>query len=657
MRWKRWWKWLESPRYTGRRYLIRLATTKPVSRNGTARMTRGTTSAIRALVFSEPSTTTAPSSRPSRFEPESPMKTEAGWKLWTRKPSAAPAMQPASTPAASSRRSNAMTEKPIAEIAQTPAASASTPSEKLTTFMTATSPISVSGPPSSPRSTWPRNGKVKLSTRTPARTQIRAAAACPSSLTPGERSLRSSTMPTTVMSAAAPRMPRTSALEGRKSAPAASTPARMARPPSSGVRSCARPRSWRRSTAPMRVASRPTNGVMAAVSARASRNASSARASMGRQGSQGAPSPPRSARSSLVVLLRPGVQLDGGDHLLRVRRVEAPRLGMGGRQIARSPEQQLGEVEGERPVHLRADHDVVRDRHRRHGRRHAGVCAGRDPGVDVDPAVARAQRPRERAEVEQRDRAGPGQVRDGARRQPARPEEGVDRAVLERLRRLGDPEPPAPDVAARAHVRDGERALGDDLRARVGRADADAPAAEVGERADGRAPERDDLDVAAVDLGQRAQRHRPLERLPALDGVERRVGEREGDVRAAVAQPQQVLDRARRLLGRAAVARHVSRDRLRERRPVDEVDAAAAARRDRQPLGRALARGLRAAAPTAARRQGGQDRRGAQPAHDALRPPSASRAARRAGGGRRSRSPARRGRRGPTRSRAGAPGR
>ena len=64
------------------------------------------------------------------------MKTDAGWKLWTRKPSAAPAVQAARMPAASSRRSKAMTAKPTAEIAQTPAARPSTPSEKLTTFMT-----------------------------------------------------------------------------------------------------------------------------------------------------------------------------------------------------------------------------------------------------------------------------------------------------------------------------------------------------------------------------------------------------------------------------------------------------------------------------------------------------------------------------------------
>ena len=57
----RWWKWLASADHGLRRYLSRLATTKPVSRNGTARSTSGATSASTALVFSEPKTATTPS--------------------------------------------------------------------------------------------------------------------------------------------------------------------------------------------------------------------------------------------------------------------------------------------------------------------------------------------------------------------------------------------------------------------------------------------------------------------------------------------------------------------------------------------------------------------------------------------------------------------
>ena len=63
------------------------------------------------------------------------MKTDAGWKLWTRKPSAAPAMTAARIAAAPLPRSKAMIANELAAIAQTPAASPSTPSEKLTTLM------------------------------------------------------------------------------------------------------------------------------------------------------------------------------------------------------------------------------------------------------------------------------------------------------------------------------------------------------------------------------------------------------------------------------------------------------------------------------------------------------------------------------------------
>ena len=227
-------------------------TTKPVSRNGTASTTSGTTSAIRALVFSEPSMITAPSSRPSRLEPQSPMKTDAGWKLCIRKPSAAPAVIAASTPAASRPRSKAMIEKATALMAQTPAASPSTPSEKLTTLITATMPITVSGPPKSPNSSAPRNGKVMFSTTTPALTRTSAATTWPASLIHGGSSRMSSSAPTMVISAAATRIPRVRSLSGMKTSAAISTPAKMARPPSSGVASLASPRSFISLTAPIR---------------------------------------------------------------------------------------------------------------------------------------------------------------------------------------------------------------------------------------------------------------------------------------------------------------------------------------------------------------------------------------------------------------------
>ena len=151
---------------------------------GTARRARpaGPTSAINAFVFSVPSTITAPSSSPSRFDPQSPMNTDAGWKLKSRKPSAAPATIAASMPAVVRPRSNAMIENATAEIAHTPAASPSTPSEKFTTFISTTSPSAVTGAPRSPSSTRCTNGSVNASTATPEVTSTTAAATCPASL-------------------------------------------------------------------------------------------------------------------------------------------------------------------------------------------------------------------------------------------------------------------------------------------------------------------------------------------------------------------------------------------------------------------------------------------------------------------------------------------
>ena len=65
-----------------------------------------------------------------------------------------------------------MTANAAAEIAHTPAASPSIPSEKFTTFMSPTSPISVSASPSSSKSTRPMNGTVTSSMLTPESTSI-----------------------------------------------------------------------------------------------------------------------------------------------------------------------------------------------------------------------------------------------------------------------------------------------------------------------------------------------------------------------------------------------------------------------------------------------------------------------------------------------------
>ena len=94
----------------------------------------------------------------------------------------------------------------LAAIAQTPAASPSTPSEKLTTLMISTMPSIVSGTASGPRSTGPMNGSVKSFTTTPSSTGMATAATCPASLIAGCRSKTSSSAPTSVISAAPARI-------------------------------------------------------------------------------------------------------------------------------------------------------------------------------------------------------------------------------------------------------------------------------------------------------------------------------------------------------------------------------------------------------------------------------------------------------------------
>ena len=114
-----------------------------VSRNGTASRISGSTNETTAAVFTAASTVMQPISSPSRLAPQSPMKLDAGGKLKSRKPSAAPAVSAASTPGCPRCRSNAITAIAAAMITHTPAASPSTPSEKLTTFIISTRPITV----------------------------------------------------------------------------------------------------------------------------------------------------------------------------------------------------------------------------------------------------------------------------------------------------------------------------------------------------------------------------------------------------------------------------------------------------------------------------------------------------------------------------------
>ena len=99
-----------------------------------------------------------------------------------------------------------------AMITHTPAARPSTPSEKLTTFIMPTSPITVStGPalvtPALGNASSPTNGSVIDFTATPKCTTMTAASTWPISLIAGDRSKRSSMAPTSVMTPAASSTP------------------------------------------------------------------------------------------------------------------------------------------------------------------------------------------------------------------------------------------------------------------------------------------------------------------------------------------------------------------------------------------------------------------------------------------------------------------
>ena len=123
----------------------------------------------------------------------------------------------------------------VAAIAHTPAARPSTPSEKLTTLMISTMPSMVSGTASGPKSIGPTKGSVTSSTTTPSSTGTATAATCPTSLIDGCRSKTSSSAPTTVISAAPPRIAGYGLSSRSHSAAATATPAKMARPPRTGV--------------------------------------------------------------------------------------------------------------------------------------------------------------------------------------------------------------------------------------------------------------------------------------------------------------------------------------------------------------------------------------------------------------------------------------
>ena len=128
---KRWCRCALSGAVIGCRYLSRRATTKPVSRIGTASTSSGKNRATVAAVFSRPSTETAASEKPSSIDPESPMKIRAGKKLWRRKPSVAPKTIAEKIAAFGFPSESAITEKVTPAIAADPGGEAVEPVEEV----------------------------------------------------------------------------------------------------------------------------------------------------------------------------------------------------------------------------------------------------------------------------------------------------------------------------------------------------------------------------------------------------------------------------------------------------------------------------------------------------------------------------------------------
>ncbi len=153
-----------------------------------------------------------------------------------------------------------------------------------------------------------------------------------------------------------------------------------------------------------------------------------------------------------------------------------------------------------------------------------------------------------------------------------------------RLHRLADAQPTLGDVVVGVEAGDLQQPQRDHLGAGAGRADRHGLVAQVLEPLDAAVGLDDDLRDVRVEGRERADLQRVVERLLPGDRVDRAVGEREGDVRVAVGDEQQVVDRRGGGLGRGRRVGHRIAQDVGEPAAVDLVDAAGAARGDRQPV-------------------------------------------------------------------------
>ena len=152
----------------------------------------------------------------------------------------------------------------------------------------------------------------------------------------------------------------------------------------------------------------------------------------------------------------------------------------------------------------------------------------------------------------------------------AGPEEPVDRPVAQRLHGLADAELALGDVLVGVEAGDLQQPQRDHLGARARRADRDRPALHVLDRLDARVGLDDDLGDVRVQRRERPQRQRLARSSPALDGVDRAVGERERDVGVAVGDQHagcRPTPRSSRRWSASRAARRSAGRRARRRRP------------------------------------------------------------------------------------------
>ena len=230
----------------------------------------------------------APSSSPSRLDPQSPMKTDAGWKLWTRKPSAAPqviAREDARAVAPEVERDDREGGRGDRAHAGGEAVDAVGEVDDVHQRDDAEHGEDAAGSPEVDAVDERQRDVVDAHAGLH---EDSAAATWPSSLAAGrqvapvvDRADRGDQR-----RAGEDRRASRCCRAGTSSAPA-STPAKIARPPSSGVASRASPRSFMPSTAPIRRASRGDRAASARRRRRGPRGSRGRRRpSCGRRGSQ-----------------------------------------------------------------------------------------------------------------------------------------------------------------------------------------------------------------------------------------------------------------------------------------------------------------------------------------------------------------------------------